>query len=260
MVIDLKKVIIISLLSIVIMFILSACILVYPFIYANKCKNKYYPGINNMITEDLKYSCASFIWADYQDDIKSYSIGNSGVIIKKEKNKYYVATANHVVSNKEELRIYPYSSLSYRDYIKEFGVVSYSEYFNSFPSLKIEYQSFLDDIAIVSFESENDYPVVSYSNNFNKNDKIFSIGCPNGKLFTISFGEIVNPNEISYMFSDNQATKCIKHNCYVANGSSGSPVFNEKLELIGINIGGKTTFGQFNCGYFVRINKVLENL
>ena len=42
-----------------------------------------------MITENLKYSCASFIWADYQDDIKSYSIGNSGVIIKKVKFKFY---------------------------------------------------------------------------------------------------------------------------------------------------------------------------
>ena len=42
-----------------------------------------------MITENLKYSCASFIWADYQDDIKSCSIGNSGVIIKKVIFNFY---------------------------------------------------------------------------------------------------------------------------------------------------------------------------
>ncbi len=252
-----RKAIVICLLIII---TLSICVFVYPFIYANKCKNKFYPEINDMITEDLKNSCVSFMWSDHQDAVTSYNIGSSGVIIKKEENKYYVATANHVVSDKEELRVYPYASLSYRDYIKEFGTIAYSEYFNGFPSLIIEYQNVDDDIAIVSFESENNYPVVSYSNDFNKHDKIFSSGCPNGELFTVTFGEIVNPNEKLYMFSDNKTTNCIKHNCYVAKGSSGSPVFNEKMELIGINIGGKTTCGQFACGYFVKINKVIENL
>ena len=49
----------------------------------------------------------------------------------------------------------------------------------------------------------------------------------------------------------------IRHNAYVSPGSSGSAVLDEKMELVGICIGGGTDFlGRFKYGAMIPVDQI----
>jgi len=53
----------------------------------------------------------------------------------------------------------------------------------------------------------------------------------------------------------------MKHNAYIASGSSGSAVYNEKTELVGINIGGeRDMFDRFCFGVMIPSDQIQECL
>lgn len=256
-----KRIIVVSFITFFIFIGIASFLLIRPVIYSNHCKNKFYEDISERINDDTKKTCVSFLWTITNDGVKSFNQGNSGVIINKKENKYFVATANHILNENAEYKVLFYSSISFAEWKKN-NTPSISLYYDCFPVVTIEHQDFINDIAIVSFETTDNYPVAKISNKaLNKKDRVFSIGCPNDDLFKISYGEIKNNKAQNFVFSDNNSTSCLTHNCFIANGSSGSPVFNDELELIGINIGGKTTiFNQYVCGYFIHIDKVMSLL
>lgn len=243
--------------SLFLLIVTTLVLLITPIIYSNKCKNKFYEFIDIKLTDSTKNACVSFLWLSTTDGVKSYNQGNNGVIIDKKENKYYVLTANHILLANREFKVSFYSSPSFMEWKKD-NVTSYSNYFETFPSVSIEYQNYDIDIAVISFESDDNYPVAKLAKDkVNMNDYVFSICNTNGEFFNTSYGEILDNNPVNYKFSDNISTPCLKHNCYITKGSSGSPVFNDSLELIGINIGGKTTlFNQFVHGYFVGIDVI----
>lgn len=260
-----KKIIIILSSIISLVFICLAMIyFVVPIIYENKCIKRIYQDIEDNLSEKILLSCVSFVMVeeDTTNNVKKYSVGNSGVIVKKENNKYFIATANHILKNNITLRVYPYDSLTYKEYRDTMGATSLSDYYNSFPIIKIEKQNFNDDLAIVSFESTKEYSISSISkDDIKRNSRIITIGNPDGGLFKSSYGKILDESEYNITFSDNGTTNCIKHNCYINHGSSGSPVFDENFKLIGINIGASTSFaGKFRYGYMIKATKINEIL
>ena len=49
----------------------------------------------------------------------------------------------------------------------------------------------------------------------------------------------------------------MKHNAYIASKSSGSAVYNEKTELVGINIGGeRDMFDRFRFGVMIPSDQI----
>ena len=57
------------------------------------------------------------------------------------------------------------------------------------------------------------------------------------------------------------ATKTMKHNAYIDEGSSGSVVLNHNMDVVGINIGGGTNiYNKFVYGAMVPSELILEFL
>ena len=81
---------------------------------------------------------------------------------------------------------------------------------------------------------------------------------PEGEKFISTFGIIKSSAPEKYSFNDEQSDNMVlKHNAYEAPGSSGSAVYNEKMELVGINIGGgRDLFGRFRHGVMIPADQI----
>lgn len=256
-----KKIIFFTTLTVAITSVLVAIIvIIQSFSFDSNCKKRVYADIEEKINEDTLSSVISFLCTESEDNVVNYYSGNTGVVVGFDNEKYYAITALHVISGNEEIRVFPYGELSYMDYRKTNGAISYAKYFDLFPSFKVEKEDEDSDLALISFEYDKDLSIAKLSTeNASKNTRIVSIGCPEGELFTKTYGKITSSKEVNFKSSDGIETMCYSHNCYIAPGSSGSPVLNEDLELIGINIGGTTNnLGNFVKGYFVSLEHLVE--
>ena len=165
----------------------------------------------------------------------------SGLIFKKETNKYYVLTNYHVISSAHEIYIY-------------FGFLLSQE--------KAEVFAFdeKEDIAVVYFESTKDYKVHH------------SKSLDNGRLISIKSGEyciaigtpvsLNNFNTSTLGIVSNVSLDRIQHDAAINSGNSGGPLFNMKGELIGINTSKlmETNSGSFveGIGYALSINYLYD--
>ena len=85
------------------------------------------------------------------------SAGASGVIIKKECNRYFALTAKHVISeldnvDKTQIVVIGYDGLEFGDYLKMGGEFKgLADYYKQFPLSAVEYTSVKYDLALISF-------------------------------------------------------------------------------------------------------------
>lgn len=189
------------------------------------------------------------------------SAGASGVIIGKEGNRYFVLTANHVISELENVDktktiIMDYNDLDYKIGEKFIGM---EEYYNRFPEIKLEHISIKYDLALISFISYEDYTVLPISkDNIRYGNKVASMSNPYGKRNIVSVGKIGRKK--LWHFED-EAGKVeypiIIHSAVLSVGSSGSALINEDLEIVGINLGGnENLFHQFISGMAIPDNRI----
>lgn len=234
-------------------------ILIYPSVYQHICKNRVYEELEKNIDDNIMSANLTVatkvttLEEGYTAPTTSYSLGASGVIIGKDENKYYAITASHVV-NKENCTIYaiPYDGQTIEEYRESERRLITEDYYNQFPTATLEYYDENYDLAIISFYAEDDFSVLDIADGMPEyKEKIVTIGNPDGKRMLKSYGQVTSKNMIKYKLDDSKY-EVIRHNAYVAPGSSGSAVLNEDMKIVGINIGGTTDgFGRYKYGVMI---------
>lgn len=158
---------------------------------------------------------------------KDNNRGGSGVLIWHNKNRYFVITNDHVVSNRE----FNYQIQTYEGRIYLIKILTPAN-----PTL-VE-----DDLALIEFTSNHNYQTIALKNDIKlvKGEKVLAGGFPfqddltQAKNVEITIGnlqKILNTPLIGgYQFG---------YTNNVRNGMSGGAIINQKGELIGINGMGK---------------------
>lgn len=118
------------------------------------------------------------------------------------------------------------------------------------------------DLALMSFSSSKTYRLFNFSEDAEVGENCIAIGNPNLKRDVISHGKIkafeTAELNCSKYFSDVKFP-VIKHTARIRGGSSGGPLLNDRLEIIGVNYGreyfGKTGYA-VPCWY---VKEFIEN-
>ena len=240
---------------------------IYPSIYENDCKTRVYADLEGKLDNTVMSAnicivqCRKTPLGNGTEEY-TYSQGASGVIYEKKDNKYYALTAYHVVEEMDSVRfiVQPYGSSSFEDTNKNAAKeITLIQYYNKFPKGTVEYYDKESYLAIISFKSYKDLGVLNISSDYiNDGDRVAVISNPEGVRFSKTYGNIISNVVTDFKVKDSTETNKIQcHSAYVAPGSSGSAVLNDKTEIVGINIGGGTDFrGRFKYGAMVPCSQV----
>ena len=252
---------------------LIAGVLIYPSIYDHQCKTRVYESLESEITEDVLKANIVIVQKKTTADSPgvtsvSYSPGASGVIFKRQDDIYYALTAYHVIQDGEntEYVVIPWGEKSYTEMADSSEEhISQEEYYSSFSSAKVVASDQNCDLAVIEFRSDKVLSVLEIDKaNPAKGTEIATIGNPDGERFVQAFGKVKSDGYYVFKTDDDfPPTNTLKHNAYIAAGSSGSVVLGAQMKIVGINVGGGTdAFGRFKYGAMVpceMINDFLEN-
>ena len=159
----------------------------------------------------------------YKND-RLYGTG-SGFIYKKDGNKYYVMTNNHVVADATSVKV----QLSNDEEISV-SLVGSDKYL---------------DIGVVQFESNNDYSVASLGTtaNIRVGDTVFTVGAPIDSTtysWTVTRGILSGKDRMVSVSTDSNSNladyimKSLQTDAVINSGNSGGPLCNSNGEVIGI--------------------------
>lgn len=169
----------------------------------------------------------------------------SGFIYKVEKDKAYILTNNHVVDEKANLKVFVTEEKSVKA-----TLVGRDKYL---------------DIAVLTIENNN-YKALKLNrkNNYNIGDTVYTIGTPlNNEFFnSVSSGIISKTNRLRYEKNDNEdiLMDLIQTDIIINPGNSGCPLFNSKLEVIGIYTSIIETENISAISFAVPITQVINKL
>lgn len=154
----------------------------------------------------------------------------SGVIFAEGENEYWVLTNYHVIA--------PSPDRDYRSFkISDYKGNIYTAY------LYEEIGGSYYDLATVYFrKGKEKLATIKYaSGRKEKGEDVISLGQPDGKKNTITFGQVI---EYGYLKTNHERTgiektfefACLKHTAYTYYGSSGGALLNNHFNLAGINV------------------------
>jgi serine protease Do len=245
-----------------IVFFIMGIFFVHPFInnkmFFNQVMNS---GIIEKVENEALSANIKIVRLQYSNDENGSSIsvspGASGAIIGNEGNRYYALTANHVISEMDNIDdtqfvVMGYDDLDYTDFLSKGGEFQgIANYYQQFPVVLVEHYNDEYDLALISFLSENDYTVLPIADEMPKyGDIVASISNPYGYRNVVTIGKI-SSKKLRH-FGDEMGKSqhpMMEHTAKVAEGSSGSALLNENLEIVGIQIGGNyNLFRQFKSG------------
>lgn len=194
----------------------------------------------------------------------SFSAGGSGVIFKKDSEKYYVLTALHGLKldqNRTKIIALGYDQPEY----KEAGInIGLKAYYSQFPEATLEYYDDTYDLAVISFYSKSKYAVLSIASGLVKyNEPVAAISNPHeGSRNTITTGKITSKTPVPFgdIAGVNQH-HVIEHSAKTSLGSSGGALLNKDMEVVGIVLGAsENIFHKFVKGKAMPCDKILEFL
>ena len=180
----------------------------------------------------------------------------SGFCFKIQNGCYYILTNCHVAKknadyDKQEFTIEDYQGHTYKGYL----------YKN--PNKTVTAISASYDLACLYFkpESTNVKTLPCASSNPSIGTDIISVGAPKNQSNSITYGEIagygtVTLNDTSTSMS-NVTFDVIGHTAYANNGSSGGPVLNADLQVVGVNY---AVSKSSNATFAIPVEKVYEFL
>ncbi len=229
-------------------------ILIFNTIFLPSVKSFIYQSVHNELIAKVDQHALSanikIVQLQYSNQgnssLFSVSAGASGVIIHKEGNKFYALTAKHVIKelenvDKTQIVVLGYDQLDINDYLRNGGKFQdFESYYKQFPEVMVEYASEKYDLALISFYADEDYAVLPISQEVPKyGELVASMSNPSRKRNIVTVGRIstIKPRP----FGDeagNLQYPIIKHTAMISEGSSGSALLNENLEIVGINLGG----------------------
>ena len=204
---------------------------------------------------------------DYTDDEgthHSYSYTGSfdGVVFQQEDDRYYALTVYHAIddlSDDMQLVVIGFDDLTYGEYVTEKQFVSALDYYADFPRAVVEYYDPSCDLAVLSFESAKDINVAPFSSApIEVGEEVYCINSPEGSVRNLlSEGKILATDKDEKFDDGGNISGVFRHSCYINYGSSGSAVYNNSDQIIGINVGGNTNvLNQFQYGMAVPVEQI----
>lgn len=199
-------------------------------------------SITNTITTQTIKSVVTVYNKSYNKNFfgfesESESGQGSGVILNISNGYCYVLTNCHVAKKKQG---YDYQTIS----VEDCNGITYNANIYKNPNKSASAIDAKYDLAIVYFEisSSAKLNAVSVSQyNSDVGADLVSIGSPEGQQNAISFGKNLGYDKITLdceTYLSNVEFDVIIHDLKTAGGSSGGPIFNSKLELVGIHYAG----------------------
>ena len=159
----------------------------------------------------------------------------SGVIVRRDKDKYYVLTNNHVVRDADEITII-------MNDLSEFDA-------------KLVGLDERKDLALIQFESKNkELPVaiIGDSDELMVGDFVLAVGSPFGYMSTVTSGIVSAKGRRG---PDSNISDFIQTDAAINSGNSGGALVNLKGELVGINTWIATKTGDSaGLGFSIPIN------
>ena len=210
-------------------------------------KNRvFYPevGINNTnFTQEAKkknntQKSSIKVVNEYYDTVLGvikYTAGEShgsGIIIagdKSSNNEYYYALTNyHVIE-----------AIVEKDYSGHEGIrgkaIDYDEKEYTFAVYATDKQH---DLALIRFQANKTFHPANISfesSDVFKYEYVVAIGCPGSSFLKVTTGSYTGTLNIRN--DDGSTQTCITHTAEIDHGSSGGPLFNWRLQLVGLNKG-----------------------
>ena len=180
----------------------------------------------------------------------------SGFCFKIQNGCYYILTNCHVAKkdpsyDKQKFTIEDYQGKTYEGYL-------YKNPNKAASAIAASY-----DLACLYFKpsSTNVKELTFASINPHTGDDLISIGAPKGQSNSITYGKIAGYGKITLSDTDTSSSNVtfdvIGHNAYGNNGSSGGPILNADLKVIGVNYAGNSS-NNFVCA--IPVEKVYEFL
>ena len=164
----------------------------------------------------------------------------SGVIVKKDKNKYYVITNNHVIGDADKLSV-----VLNDDTEIDAEIVGTDE---------------RKDIALISFISEEDIDTINLGNSdeLYVGDWVLAVGSPLGYDQTVTAGIV---SAIGRNGPEENISDFIQTDASINQGNSGGALVNLDGELVGINTWIATTTGvSIGLGFSIPVNNIKASI
>lgn len=217
-------------------------------------------GLVNAVTTEKMSAIVTVYSEQYTDffgiTVSSTSIsqGSAGIFYCSD-GVYYALTNNHVVCKD--------ASYSSQDIFVEdcYGNV-YDAYVYQNPEKTVSAISPLYDLAVICFKAKEKLETLSLASaNPVKNDTVVLVGTPEGQKNAILFANIIGyvvPN-VEDSSTNKINFEVVTYDCSSKQGSSGGPIINNSLEIVGVHFGGGETQTR-EYGGAVPILKVKEFL
>lgn len=179
----------------------------------------------------------------------------SGFCFYENQGVYYTITNCHVAVKNP--------SSSYQEYtIEDYQGNTYKGYLYENPNSKLFGIDATYDLACLYFfaGSTNVKELNIASKNLSVNEDVISLGAPNGQSNTITYGKIQKYGQVKLeceSYQSNVTFDVAIHNAYINHGSSGGPLLDANLNVIGVNYGGSEAG---NIGSAIPAEKLIEFL
>ena len=202
----------------------------------------------NGIADAVEKVYDSVVVVEVYKNNKLYATG-TGFIFKKEGNKYYVMTNNHVVEDATSVKI----RLTNDDKI-ETSLVGSDKY---------------NDIGVLKFESDKDYSIanIGSSTNARVGDTVFAVGAPidsSKYSWTVTRGilsgkdRLVSVSTTSNSYTADYLMKSLQTDAAINSGNSGGPLCNSNGEVIGITNMKLSASGIESMNFAIPIEDAME--
>ena len=187
-----------------------------------------------------------------------YPVSGSGVIFEKEDGTCFVLTNCHVAMKLAERERVEYTVTDY------LGNSYRAELHNSF--FGGDAIDPLYDLAILTFKGADDtlLKIELAERDAHVGSDIISLGYPAGQANAVTFGEILKYHKVTLQnmkeYMSNVTFDVAKHSARIVGGSSGGPLLDPSLRIVGINFASEMTDEQFELGSAIPLSKINEFL
>jgi S1-C subfamily serine protease len=196
-------------------------------------------NITNEITKNIMQSIVKIECRSYKTFLgiphshTDWSQG-SGFCFSAGNGYYYILTNCHVVCKEPgydrlEINVSDYKGNEYKGYL-----------YNN-PNKRVDAISAEYDLACIYFQTKSTEvkPLTIVGKNPQKEDDVISLGAPKAQTNAITFGKVNGYQAISLdntpTYESNVTFHVISHSARINDGSSGGPLLNSDLQVIGAN-------------------------
>jgi Do/DeqQ family serine protease len=177
-----------------------------------------------------------------EQEYRSQGLG-SGIIVRQDKDTYYVLTNNHVVENANEISV---ASNDGKEY-----------------AAKLVGKDSRRDLAMISFETKDIFPlaVLGNSDNVKVGDWAIAVGNPLGFMSSVTMGIVSAVGRTGGPAGN--INDFIQTDTSINSGNSGGALVNIRGEVIGINTwiaSNSSSGGSVGLGFAIPINNAKRTI